>query len=66
MDTNFWQAVYYYNPNVVYTWKTFAGDKKLKALGDEYMVNYAGVRAKLLNRFMHVANRSDQNNVRPK
>lgn len=51
VDKNYWQAMYYYNPNVIYTWKTFAGDRKLKLLGDEYIANYGGVKAKLLFRF---------------
>lgn len=55
----FWQAMYYYNPNMVYTWNLFSEDKKLLDLGDEYIFCYGSVKARILR----TINMNDLNNV---
>lgn len=51
VDVNFWQALYYFNPNIVYKIPKFSQDTKLKILADEYMDNYAGVKARIMRSF---------------
>lgn len=51
-DSNFWIAAFYYNPNFVYAQQQFSNDHKLRALTDQYMSNYAGVKARIMHSFM--------------
>lgn len=62
-DSNFWQAAFYYNPNLVYGYKVFLDDVKLCALTEEYISKYTGVKARLMRNLF--INTSGRNNEQP-